>query len=173
MSFVCQVRLGSTKHLSVLRKVIQFYQSYLSCTNSRTTAPKIMIYYRCKKLRGNKRGENQVFLITSQIIPDQVSSPYFCVISPVNPPRKRHICFRFPYVCIRSGTGINLQKAIRSANWPFIFLYYLFNTLSSNTAYLSPYTLIICCSPQAHSESKMLFKLHPYSLSSYSTFGGT
>jgi hypothetical protein len=50
---------------------------------------------------------------------------------------------------------------------------YLLRMLSSNTAYLSPYSLIICCSPQAHNASKMLFRLQPYSLSSYSTFGGT
>lgn len=48
-----------------------------------------------------------------------------------------------------------------------------FKTFSSRTANLSPYTFVICVSPHEHKELKIPSRLKPYSLSSYSTFGGT
>jgi hypothetical protein len=81
--------------------------------------------------------------------------------------------YRRNLVFYRPNDKKSTDYAPRSKHRYVAFTYFSFKILSSKTEDVSPYTFVICFSPQAHRESRIGFNPQPYSLNSYSTFGGT
>lgn len=117
-----------------------------------------LFVYRYQKME--KKSEKHELIGMKKDVSGKPGTSFLAILTPV---------ISGSYICsIRCL--FSFKKNIMQA---LFMSYSLFRMLSSKTADLSPYSLIICLSPQAQRESKMPFRLHPYSLSSYSTLGGT